>query len=143
MRVPEDEAGLTIRTGRRRADFCAVRRGTSILIAAVAYECSSFETPESQSEAELRQCAVDQQAAGATPTVVLDGKALTTTSVVTGLMRALPLADNIFGAIGPERSGLSVGSGSLVLVNGLKRGEHTIQLLVASVVFITTVISVT
>jgi hypothetical protein len=50
------------------------------------------------------------------------------TEVETGLLHIFLPEDNIFGATGADRRGLSVGHGWVILLNPLTPGTHTITI---------------
>jgi hypothetical protein len=102
---------------------CTVKPGTKIFVVASSVECSTFEG-NGTTEGELRKCASDGDVKVA-PTVTVDGKSVTPTSVETPLLNIVLPDGNIFDQpAGTE--GLSVGHGWVALLNPLTPGTHTI-----------------
>ena len=104
---------------------CTVKAGTRIFIAAWTTECSTFEG-NGTTEAALRACAVgaDEEV---TATVTINGEPVPLSSVETGLLTIHLPQDNIFGAKGAERNGLSVAHGFVYLTDSLTPGTYIIQ----------------
>jgi hypothetical protein len=104
---------------------CTVKAGTRIFIAAWTTECSTFEG-NGTTEAELRSCAVAADA-GVKATVTINGEAVPLSSVETGLLTIHLPQDNIFGAKGAARKGLSVAHGFVYLTDPLTPGTYIIE----------------
>jgi len=123
---------------------CTVRAGTKIFVAASSFECSTFPgdtNPASPTEAQLRACAVSNDAKSA-PSVTVDGRSVPVTEAETGLLHIVLPADNIFG-LPAGATGLSFGHGWVSLLNPLTPGTHTIVIHRAGFPDITTTIIVT
>lgn len=124
-------------------DFaCTVKRGTKILVAARTWECSTFAGDHfdfGTTEAELRECARqnDEQVA---PTVTVDGQPVTVIADETRLLRIQLPTDNIFGLTGPDRNGMSVAHGWVVVLKALAPGTHTIEVGTGDSAITTTII---
>ena len=104
---------------------CTVKAGTRIFIAAWTTECSTFEG-NGTTEAALRACAVgaDEEV---TATVTINGQPVPLSSVETGLLTIHLPQDNIFGAKGAARKGLSVAHGFVYLTDPLTPGTYIIE----------------
>ena len=77
-------------------------------------------------EAQLRAAAVAADA-GITATVTINGQPVPLSSVETGLLTIHLPQDNIFGAKGAERNGLSVAHGFVYLTDPLSPGTYIIE----------------
>jgi hypothetical protein len=108
---------------------CTVKAGTRIFIAAWTSECSTFAGDScggpGSTEDQLRAAAIAADA-GITATVTLNGQPVSLRSVETGLLTIHLPQDNIFGAKGADRKGLSVAHGLVYLTDPLSAGTHTI-----------------
>ena len=104
---------------------CTVKAGTRIFIAAWTTECSTFER-NGTTEAALRACAVAADA-GVKATVTINGEPVPLSSVETGLLTIHLPQDNIFGATGAARNGLSVAHGFVYLTDPLTAGTYIIE----------------
>jgi hypothetical protein len=108
---------------------CTVKDGTRIFIAAWTTECSTFAGDcggPGSNEAQLRAAAKAADA-GITATVTINGEPVPLSSVETGLLTIHLPQDNIFGAKGAERNGLSVAHGFVYLSDPLTPGTYIIQ----------------
>ena len=108
---------------------CTVPAGTRIFIAAWTTECSTFAGDcggPGSNEAQLR-AAAEAADAGITATVTINGEPVPLSSVETGLLTIHLPQDNIFGAKGAERNGLSVAHGFVYLTDPLTPGTYIIQ----------------
>jgi hypothetical protein len=106
---------------------CTTEPGTRIFAVAWSTECSTFEG-NGTTEAELRSCAEAADRTVTTHTITVDGRPVPVTEVETGLLHIFLPEDNIFGATGADRRGLSVGHGWVILLNPLTPGTHTITI---------------
>jgi hypothetical protein len=123
--------------GPSGAESCTVKSGTKIFVAAWTTECSTFEG-NGTTEAELRACALAADA-GKVVTLEVDGQPVAVSEVQTGLLTIRLPGNNIFGAKGADRHGLSVGHGWVTLLS-LAPGTHTIVGTVDGVETTTTII---
>jgi hypothetical protein len=109
---------------------CTVKAGTRIFIAAQTTECSTFADDDcggpGSNEAQLRAAAVAADA-GITATVTINGQPVPLSSVETGLLTIHLPQDNIFGAKGAARKGLSVAHGFVYLTDPLTPGTYIIE----------------
>jgi hypothetical protein len=108
---------------------CTVKAGTRIFIAAWTTECSTFAGDcggPGSNEAQLR-AAAEAADAGITATVTINGQPVPLSSVETGLLTIHLPQDNIFGAKGAERNGLSVAHGFVYLTDPLTPGTYIIK----------------
>jgi hypothetical protein len=108
---------------------CTVKAGTRIFIAAWTTECSTFAGDcggPGSNEAQLRAAAKAADA-GITATVTINGEPVPLSSVETGLLMIHLPQDNIFGAKGAERNGLSVAHGFVYLTDPLAPGTYIIE----------------
>ena len=113
--------------GPSGATSCTVKPGTKIFVAASSFECSTFPgdtNPASPTEAQLRACAVSNDAQSA-PSVTVDGRSVPVTEAETGLLNIVLPADNLFGQPAGT-TGLSFGHGWVALLNPLTPGTHTV-----------------
>jgi hypothetical protein len=108
---------------------CTVNAGTRIFIAAYTTECSTFAGDcggPGSNPAQLRAAAVAADA-GITATVTINGQPVPLSEVQTGLLMIHLPQDNIFGAEGAERNGLSVAHGFVYLTDPLAPGTYIIE----------------
>jgi hypothetical protein len=108
---------------------CTVKAGTRIFIAAWTTECSTFAGDcggPGSNEAQLR-AAAEAEDAGITATVTINGQPVPVSEVETGLLRIHLPQDNIFGAKGAARKGLSVAHGFVYLTDPLTSGTYIIE----------------
>jgi hypothetical protein len=108
---------------------CTVKAGTRIYIAGFTTECSTFAGDcggPGSNEAQLRAVAVAADA-GVKATVTINGQPVPLSSVETGLLTIHLPQDNIFGATGAERNGLSVAHGFVYLTDPLAPGTYVIE----------------
>jgi hypothetical protein len=108
---------------------CTVKAGTRIFIAAWTTECSTFAGDcggPGSNEAQLR-AAAEAADAGITATVTINGQPVPLSSVETGVLTIHLPQDNIFGAKGAERNGLSVAHGFVYLTVPLTPGTYIIR----------------
>jgi hypothetical protein len=79
---------------------CTVKPGTKLFIEAWSVECSTVEAPPffGRNEAELRACARAADAGIEVPTLEVDGRPVSVTEVVTGLLTVDLPADNLLEA---------------------------------------------
>jgi hypothetical protein len=109
---------------------CNVTAGTRIFIAAWTTECSTFAGDDcggpGSNEAQLR-AAAEAADAGITATVTINGQPVPLSSVETGVLTIHLPQDNIFGAKGAERNGLSVAHGFVYLTVPLTPGTYIIR----------------
>jgi hypothetical protein len=109
---------------------CTVKAGTRIFIGGWTTECSTFAGDDCGgpgfNEAQLR-AAAEAADAGVTATVTINGQPVALSSVETGLLTIHLPQDNIFGAKGAERNGLSVAHGFVYLTDSLTPGTYIIQ----------------
>jgi hypothetical protein len=119
--------------GPNGAPSCTVERGTKIFVAAWTTECSTFEG-NGTTEAQLLTCALAADQGITTHTVAVDGQSVPVSKVQTGLLKIHLPNDNIFGATGADRNGLSVADGWVTLLDPLTPGTHTIDIHVAGTV---------
>jgi hypothetical protein len=108
---------------------CTVKAGTRIYIAGFTTECSTFAGDcggPGSNEAQLR-AAAEAADAGITATVTINGERVPLSSVETGLLTIHLPQDNIFGATGAERNGLSVAHGFVYLTDPLAPGTYVIE----------------
>ena len=108
---------------------CTVKAGTRIFIAAWTTECSTFAGDcggPGSNEAQLR-AAAEAADAGVTVTVTINDQPVPLSSVETGLLTIHLPQDNIFGAKGAERNGLSVAHGFVYLTVPLTPGTYIIE----------------
>jgi hypothetical protein len=108
---------------------CTVKAGTRIFIAAWTTECSTFAGDcggPGSNEAQLRAAAVAADA-GITATVTINGQPVALSSVETGLLTIQLPQDNLFGATGAARKGLSVAHGFVYLTDPLAPGTYIIE----------------
>jgi hypothetical protein len=116
---------------------CTVKPGTKIFVAASSFECSTFEG-NGTTDAALRQCARESDVQVA-PTVTIDGKSVPVAEVETRLLNIVLPPDNIF-SLPPGTQGLSVGHGSVALLDPLRPGTHTIVIQIGTSTITTTII---
>ena len=105
------------------AEWCTVKPGTPIFVAASSFECSTFEE-QGTTDAELRACAREVDVSVA-PAVTVDGRRVRVTEVETRLLRIVLQAGNLFELPAGTR-GLSVAHGWVTLLHPLRPGTHTI-----------------
>ena len=108
---------------------CTVKAGTRIFIAAWTTECSTFAGDcggPGSNEAQLR-AAAEAADAGVTVTVTINDQPVPLSSVETGLLTIHLPHDNIFGAKGAQRNGLSVAHGFVYLTDPLAAGTYVIE----------------
>jgi hypothetical protein len=108
---------------------CTVKAGTRIYIAGFTTECSTFAGDcggPGSNPAQLR-AAAEAADAGITATVTINGERVPLSSVETGLLTIHLPQDNIFGATGAERNGLSVAHGFVYLTDPLAPGTYVIE----------------
>jgi hypothetical protein len=108
---------------------CTVKAGTRIFIAGFTTECSTFAGDcggPGSNEAQLR-AAAEAADAGITATVTINGQPVPLSEVETGLLMIHLPQDNIFGAKGADRNGLSVAHGFVYLTDPLAPGTYIIQ----------------
>ena len=108
---------------------CTVKAGTRIFIAGWTTECSTFAGDcggPGSNEAQLR-AAAEAEDAGITATVTINGQPVPLSEVETGLLTIHLPQDNIFGAKGADRNGLSVAHGFVYLTDSLTPGTYIIQ----------------
>lgn len=108
---------------------CTVKAGTRIYIAGFTTECSTFAGDcggPGSNEAQLRAAAKAADA-GITATVTINGERVPLSEVETGLLTIHLPQDNIFGATGAERNGLSVAHGFVYLTDPLAPGTYVIE----------------
>ena len=109
---------------------CTVKAGTRIFIGGWTTECSTFAGDDCGgpgfNEAQLR-AAAEAADAGVTATVTINGQPVPLSSVETGLLTIHLPQDNIFGAKGAERNGLSVAHGFVYLTDPLTPGTYFIE----------------
>jgi hypothetical protein len=108
---------------------CTVKAGTRIFIAAWTTECSTFAGDcggPGSNEAQLR-AAAEAADAGIAATVTINGQPVPLSSVETGLLTIHLPQDNIFGATGAARNGLSVAHGFVYLTDPLTPGTYIIE----------------
>jgi hypothetical protein len=108
---------------------CTVKAGTRIFTFWTT-ECSTFAGDDCGgpgfNEAQLRAAAVAADA-GVTATVTINGQPVPLSSVETGLLTIHLPQDNIFGATGAARNGLSVAHGFVYLTDPLTAGTYIIE----------------
>ena len=108
---------------------CTVKAGTRIFIAAWTTECSTFAGDcggPGSNEAQLRAAAVAADAE-VIATVTINGVSVPLTEVETGLLTIQLPQDNLFGATGAARKGLSVAHGFVYLTDPLAPGTYIIE----------------
>jgi hypothetical protein len=108
---------------------CTVEAGTRIFIAAWTTECSTFAGDcggPGSNPAQLRAAAKAADA-GITATVTINDQPVPLSEVETGLLMIHLPEDNIFGAEGAERNGLSVAHGFVYLTEPLAPGTYVIE----------------
>jgi hypothetical protein len=108
---------------------CTVKAGTRIFIAGYTTECSTFAGDcggPGSNEAQLR-AAAEAGDTGITATVTINGQPVPLSEVETGLLTIHLPQDNLFGAKGAARKGLSVAHGFVYLTDPLTSGTYIIQ----------------
>lgn len=117
-----------------------MQRGTKIFVAARTQECSTFPRDDCDGT-RYPQLIANARALDAkytTHTVAVDGKAVSVSEVVTGLLHVVLPDPNVFDLPGGT-SGLSAAHGWVVQLNALSVGTHTIDIHLAGQGFDTTV----
>jgi hypothetical protein len=107
---------------------CTVKPGTKILVVGSSFECSTFPgdtNPVSPTEAQLRACAVSNDAKSAPPLTV-DGQPVPVEEVQTSLMHITLPDSNVFGDLA-GMTGLSAGHGWITHLDPLTPGTHTLS----------------
>ena len=108
---------------------CTVKAGTRIFIAGYTTECSTFAGDcggPGSNEAQLR-AAAEAGDTGITATVTINGQPVPLSEVETGLLTIHLPQDNLFGAKGAARKGLSVAHGFVYLTDPLTPGTYIIE----------------
>lgn len=116
--APLGPAGVTSRT---------VKRGTKILEAGYAFECSTFDGDSpvgTASEAQLRSCTEAGGVQGE-PVVTLDGQPVPLVATHTPLLHVTLPADNLFGEPAGT-TGLYVGRGWVAELHPMAPGSHVL-----------------
>jgi hypothetical protein len=109
---------------------CTVKAGTRIYIAGFTTECSTFAGDcggPGSNPAQLRAAAKAADAEITAATVTINDQPVPLSEVETGLLMIHLPQDNIFGATGAERNGLSVAHGFVYLTDPLTPGTYIIQ----------------